>query len=135
MNNIVPFSVTVKAIGDDAYVVNNHFVNSYAHVEFNGSDNHLAENNMAQHIFRPFKVVNCKNGRFNHNNTRDEWDDSNLPTVGNIFNLMKYSMAKNISYEVINSKNQQFFASFSRMSNKLALFKNSNSFFVLFVSL
>jgi hypothetical protein len=126
MNSITPYSVTVKAVGDGAYVVNNHFVNSYAHVELDGSDNHLVENNLGQYIYRPFTVLNCNNGRFNHNVIRDEWEDSRLPTVGDLDQLEEYSIQNNISYRVIDSTNQQFFASFSRVSEKLAIFQNSS---------
>jgi len=126
MNSITPYAVTVKAVGDGAYVKNNHFVNSYAQVELNGSDNHLVENNMCQHVNRNFIIRNCKNGRFNHNFIRGEWDDSDLPTVGSLDKIEKYSVDNNIAYEVTGSSNQQFFASFSRVSNIMALLKNSS---------
>ena len=122
-DSLAPYSFTVKAVGAGAYVQNVQFVNCYDAMEFNGSDNYLAEYIMAEHIHRVFKAVNCVGGRIQHSMVRDEWDATYFPTfLGEVF---AFSLLNSIPYEIAGCTNQEIFGTFRRASFWMASFTNS----------
>ena len=124
-SSLTPYSFTVKATGDYAYVQNMQFVNSYDEMEFNGSDNFLVDTVVGEHIHRFIKAVNCVNGRAQFTNVRDEWDSTGYSTYDNSSLSFGYALSNSIPYEVIGCTNQEIFATFERMSIWQGGFTNS----------